>query len=334
MSFLVTGGTGMLGSRLARLLLETGQRVRITYRPGDSTRAVDDLSALDHRPADLLDPGGLAAAVEGVEAVFHTAALVSFQLKHYARQMTVNVEGTRLLLEAAARAGVRRFVHTSTVNTLGAPRGGARGDEQTPFDWARYRIGYMDSKRASEQLVLDAAARTAAAGGLDTVCALPGTLFGPDDVNLNASSYILLVHRLRGRWVALPGGTSAVHVDDVACGHLLALERGQRGERYILGGEPVSYAELCSAIAEELGLGPRRGIVLPERPLRMAGRAADWLQARTGLPLPLSEGLIAAGCARCYYSSDKAARELGWRFRPWREAIRDAVAWLRATGVI
>jgi dihydroflavonol-4-reductase len=221
-------------------------------------------------------------------------------------------------------------VHTSTVNTLGVPPRGSVGDEDTPFDWQRYRLGYMDSKRAAESLVLDAAN---AEGGLDCVCALPGTFFGPGDVNENASSYIMVVHRLRGRWLALPGGTSVVHVDDVARGHLLALERGRRGERYILGGEPVSYAELNTFIAEALGRGRhRQGLVMPAWPLLRLGRASSWLRERARLPLPLTEGLVVAGCVKLYYSSDKAARELGWSFRPWREAIRDAVAWLRQTG--
>lgn len=333
MQILITGGTGMLGSRIARLALSAGHQVRVTYQPGDPLTALEGLEPLEHRPADLLDPRALDRAVEGVEAVIHTAAMVSFQPGDYARQMAVNVDGTRGLIAAARRAGVRRLVHTSTVNTLGIPPAGSVGDESTPFDWQRYRLGYMDSKRGAESLVLEAAAMGDADGGLDCVCALPGTFFGPGDVNENASSYIMVVQRLRGRWVALPGGTSVVHVDDVARGHLLALERGRRGERYILGGEPVSYAELNTFIAEVLGHGSgRRGLVVPAWPLLQAGRVSSWLRDNARLPLPLTEGLVVAGCAEQYYSSARAERELGWSFRPWREAIRDAVAWLRETG--
>jgi dihydroflavonol-4-reductase len=332
MQILITGGTGMLGSSIARLAISAGHQVCVTYQPGDPLTALEGLEPLEHRPADLLDSSALDRAVEQVEAVIHTAAMVSFQPGDYERQMAVNVEGTRGLLAAARRAGVRRLVHTSTVNTLGVPPADSIGDESTPFDWQRYRLGYMDSKRGAESLVLEAAARADADGGLDCVCALPGTFFGSGDVNLNASSYIMVVQRLRGRWVALPGGTSVVHVDDVARGHLLALERGKRGERYILGGEPVSYAELDTFIAEVLGYGHRRGLVVPAWPLLQAGRASSWLRDRVRLPLPLTEGLVAAGCAKLYYSSARAEQELGWSFRPWREAIRDAVAWLRETG--
>lgn len=324
---LVTGGTGMLGSRITRLLLQRGHEVRITYHPSDTTAAVDGLGWIEHHPADLLDERAIRRAVTGVAAIFHTAALVSFQPRDYARQQLVNVEGTRLLLREAARAGVARFVYTSTVNTLGIPApAGAVGDEETPFDWQRHRLGYMDSKRAAEQLVLEAAAR------MDTVCALPGTFFGPGDVNLNAGTYVVAVSRLPGLWFALPGGTTVAHVDDVAQGHLLAWERGRRGERYVLGGEPASYAELSACIAEALGQGHKRGVVMPAALLRRVGRAASWLHERAGLPAPLTEGLVEAGCARLYYSSARAVRELGWSFRPWREAVRDSVAWLRETG--
>lgn len=325
MRALVTGGTGFVGGRLARLLREAGHEVRTTGRPGDPTDGLDGLGC-EHLACDLLDAAATRAAVRGVEAVFHVAAMVTFAPELYARQMAVNVEGTRLLLEAARAAGVRRLVYTSTVNTLGIPPVGSVGDESTPFDWGRWRLGYMDSKKAAEDLVL-----AAARADLDAVCVLPGTMFGPGDRFFSAGTYVR--EGARGRLLlAPPGGTTVVHVDDVARGHLLALERGRRGGRYVLGGEAVSYRTLFTWIAEEVGRRPPLG-TLPSLPLRLGGRAGDALRA-LGLPIPFSEGLAVAGCAGLYYSSALAERELGYTWRPAREGIRDAVTWYRERGLL
>jgi dihydroflavonol-4-reductase len=322
---LVTGATGFVGSRVARLLREAGHEVRTTGRPGDPTDGLDGLGCA-HLACDLLDAEATRAAVRGVEAVFHVAAMVTFDPALYERQMRVNVEGTRLLLDAARAEGVRRVVYTSTVSTLGIPAAGTRGDESTPFDWGRWHLGYMDSKKAAEDVVL-----AAAAGGLDAVCVLPGTMFGPGDRFFSAGTFVR--EGARGRLVlAPPGGTTVVHVDDVARGHLLALERGRRGARYVLGGEAVSYRALFTWIAEEVGRPPPRA-TLPALALRLGGRAGDLLRG-LGLPLPFSEGLAVAGSVELYYSSALAERELEYAYRPAREGIRDAVAWYRERGLL
>ncbi len=301
--------------------------MRGSFRPGDDISLVQDL--LDEAvPCDLLDAAGTERLVRGVEFVINPAAMVVFDPALYERQLQVNVQGARLLIEASVRAGVRRLLHTSTVNTLGIPRPGTLGDETTPSNWQQYKLGYMDSKRQSEALVLDAARR----GELDALAVLPGTLFGPWDVNFNAGSYIKAA--ARGFLLAAPtGGTSVVHVDDVARGHLLALEKGRSGERYILGGENLTYQRLFSLIASELGrTGPR--FTLPLGRLRRVGRLADQLRERAGLPIPLQEGLLVVASSRLFYSSRKAEEELGYSSRPAQKAIADAVAWYRDEGLI
>jgi dihydroflavonol-4-reductase len=304
----------MLGSRICRLLAEQGARVRATYRPGDATVALEGV-VVEHRPADLLDEEALARAMEGAEVVFHAAALVSFNPRLYSLQMRVNAGGTDAVLRAAVRAGVRRLIHTSTVNTLGVPKGPGPGDESTAFDWGSLRLGYMDSKKAAEDRVL-----AAAGAGLDAVCVLPGTLFGPGDVNFNAGTYVRAVAT---GWalIAPPGGTTAAHVDDVAGGHLLALERGRRAERYVLGGDPISYRDLFAEIARALGRRPPVATA-PAIVLRATARLAPFA------------GVLAAASAKLYYSSAKAQRELGWTWRPVREAVEDAVAWYRERGIV
>jgi dihydroflavonol-4-reductase len=328
MNVLVTGASGFLGAHLVRLLAARGHAVRAAHKPGDPLSLLEGLGA-QPLACDLLDGASTARAVQGVEVVFHAAALVTFRRRLYADQIRVNVEGTRLLLEAARRAGVRRLVYTSTVSVLGIPRGGEVGDEGTVFDWGRYRLGYMDSKRASEDLVRDAAA-----SGLDAVCVLPGTFFGPGDLRFNAGEYIR--QSARGLLLAAPcGGTNVVHVEDVARGHLLALERGARGGRYILGGENLSYRELFAMIALEVGSRPPL-LELPRPFLLGAARLSGALRALSGnrLELPLEEGHAVAANSRLYYSSAHAERDLGYTHRPAREAIRDAVAWYRARNLL
>jgi len=276
---------------------------------------------------DVLDEGGTRRATRGMEAVFHVAAMVSFEPAHYWQQMRVNVQGTQVLLDACREAGVSRLVYTSTVSTLGAPRPGQVGHEGTVFDWQPWRLGYMDSKKAAEELV-NAAARD----GMDALSVLPGTFFGPGDINQNAGQYVLQCAKGRLR-AAPPGGTSVVHVDDVARGHLLALERGQRCGRYILGGENLTYRRLFSIIARAVGRTPP-AVTLPATVVRAAAQASDWLRSRAGAPLPLSAGLARAACSRLFYSSDHARRELGYTFRPAREAVEDAVRWYAAEGVL
>ncbi len=326
MKVLVTGATGFLGGRIARLLCEKGFSVRTSGLPGDRTDAIDDLPC-EHIPFDLLDAAAARRATRGVEAIFHVAAMVTLRPEVYETQMRVNAQGTRNVLDAARDAGVRRFVHTSTVNTLGIPPKGRTGDENTPFDWGPYRLGYMDSKLAAERLVLEAAAE-----GLDAVCVLPVTLFGPGDINFSAGTYIR--ESARGRALLTPpGGTTIAHVDDASRGHLLALDRGERGERYILGGEYVSYRTLFDWIADELHV--RRPLAtVPAAPLIWAGRLCDALRDRLGLPAPFSEGLAVAGCSELRYSAARAESELGYRSRPAREGVRDAVDWYRARGLI
>ncbi len=312
---LVTGATGFLGSRIVRMLCADGHRVRATGHPDDPAFEMPG----EYIPGDLLDQKTIDKILEGVSSVFHVAGLVTFRPDLYDKQMQVNVEGTRILLEASGKAGVQRFVYTSTVNTLGIPPEGELGDENTAFNWEPWRLGYMDSKRAAEKLVLQS--------GLDSVCVLPVTMFGPGDVFFNAGSYIR--ESARGRAIlAPPGGTTVAHVDDVARGHWLAFQKGKRAERYILGGEPKSYMEILTMIAEELGRRPPLGTA-PGFLLRFLGRQSDRLRKYLRIPIQLSEGLMVAGNSHLYYSTEKAERELGYQYRPAREAIRDAVDWYR-----
>jgi dihydroflavonol-4-reductase len=325
MRVLVTGATGFLGGRLVRRLCECGHDVVAADRPGLDTEEISTLPC-QLRSFDLLaDPATLRLALKGVEAVCHVAALVTFAPERYGEQWRVNVEGTRRLLAASREAGVVRFVYTATVNVLGVPVD-PPGDEQTPFDWAPYHLGYMDSKHAAEAIVLREA------GPLEVVSVLPGTLFGPGDRYQNAGTYVL--QAARGRLLAAPpGGTPVAHVDDVAEGHRLALERGESGQRYVLAGEYVPYATLYRWINEAVGR-PGPLLTLPAPVLRATGWLADALRAGAGISLPWTEGLAVAACSRLDYSSERACHALGWTHRPAHEAVLDAVDYYRNQGLI
>ncbi|RME24595.1 MAG: epimerase, partial [Deltaproteobacteria bacterium] len=168
--------------------------------------------------------------------------------------------------------------------------------------------------------------------GLDAVCVLPVTMFGPGDLNFNAGTYVRLVARGAGLFVP-PGGTTVAHVDDVAHGHVLAWKKGAKGRRYILGGQPMTYREIFATIAGELGRRPPIATI-PKALLHGAGTAADFTGKVLGRRLPFSRGLARAACSRLFYSSARAESELGYRFRPAAEAIADAVEWYRTNGLI
>ncbi len=315
MRTVVTGATGFLGCRVARQLLAAGADVLLSHAPRDPTVNIDDIDA-ERVPLDLAgDEASMRRLLEGAETLFHVAALVAFDPRRRALQWRVNVDGTRKLLSAARAAGVRRLVYTSTISTLGVPPAGTIGDEDTAYDWDGYRVGYMETKHAAQQLV------TAAARELGAVSVLPGTMLGAGDINGNAIVYVDTV--ARGHALAVPaGGTCFLHVEDAAAAHLLALERGRPGQRYVIAGEPVTYLELFAWIADALGV-PAPGRVLPGWLARAAGRLAD-------VPLRASfHGLARAASAELFYSSAKAERELGWTYRGAREAVDEAVDWYR-----
>jgi dihydroflavonol-4-reductase len=281
----VTGGSGFIGSHVIRELREHGNEVR------------DDFVELGDRP-------GLERAMAGCEVVFHVAALYSFDAP--ARELErVNVEGTRNVVEACAAKGVRRLVHTSSSATCGPVRGRSATEEDSPPQW-ELSVPYKSTKIAAERLVL--------ASGLDAVVVNPTTPVGDGDLRPTPTGRMVR-GVASGRYRAfLDIGLNVVDVRDIARGHLLALEHGRRGERYILGGANVTLEELFAAIARLAGR-PRPRLRLPQT----AVRAAALL------------GIVNRNEARlsrlpAYFSSAKAERELGYRAGPVEPALARAVA--------
>ncbi len=327
MRALVTGATGFVGAAVARALLTAGWQVRVLARAGSDRRNLDGLT-VEVAEGDLNRPATLAPAAADCGALFHVAADYRLGARVPDELYRTNVEGTRHVLAAARTAGVGRVVYTSSVATVGIPADGTPGREDGPVALADMIGHYKRSKFLAE-----AVAREAAASGQDVVIVNPSTPVGPGDVKPTPTGQLIL-DAAAGRMPAyVDTGLNVVHVDDVAHGHLLAFERGRRGERYILGGEDMTLAQILAEVARLAGRQPPRvrlpyGAVLPiaylaEGYARISGRS-------TQITL---EGVRMAR-KRMFFSSRKAVVELGYAWRPPTEAFADAIGWFRERGLL
>lgn len=323
---LVTGGAGFIGAHLVRLLVERGVAVRVLERPGANPANLDGVAA-DLRTGDVRDAEAVAHAMDGCDTVFHLAAIPNLWAPEARLFYAVNTEGTRTVLEAAAKAGVRRTVYTSTESILALARGRGIVTEATEAALDDMVGAYTRSKFLAEQ-----EAMRRARDGQPVVIVNPTLPVGPGDVNLTPPGRLILDF-LNGRVPAYVTWTlNLIDVRDVAAGHLLAAERGRPGERYILGNENLSGAAFFGTLAEVTGLRPPR-FRLPH----WAGWAtAAVMETVANLatkkpPMACREGVILARRARPF-DSTRAIRELGLAPRPVRQALADACAWFVRRG--
>jgi dihydroflavonol-4-reductase len=325
MKALVTGASGFVGAAVARALLAEGWQVRALMRAASDPTNVRELP-LEIAVGDLTDAESLQPAVEHCDAVFHVAADYRLGVRDPGQLYRTNVDGTRNLLAAAARAGVGKIVYTSSVATLGIPADGTPGDENTPVSVAAMIGHYKRSKFLAEAAVHDAVA-----SGAPAVIVNPSTPVGPGDVKPTPTGQ-LVRDAAAGRMPAyVDTGLNIVHVDDVAAGHLLAFHRGRIGERYILGGENLTLRQILSAIAELVGR-PAPRIRLPYAAVLPIAYLADAFAQLTGHSGRITLEGVKMSRKRMFFSSAKAMRELGYRWRPPQAAFDDAVRWFRAHG--
>ena len=322
MRALLTGATGFVGSAVARALLREGWQVRALVRPNSNHRNLQGLE-IETVAGDLNDRSSLDHAVAGCEALFHVAADYRLGVSRPEELYRTNVEGTRNVLNASRSAGVGRVVYTSSVATIGIPADGSPGREETPVALADMIGHYKRSKFLAEQV-----ARDAARAGASVVIVNPSTPIGPGDVKPTPTGQMVL-DAAAGRMPAyLDTGLNVVHVDDVAAGHLLAFHRGRDGERYILGGDDMTLREILVEIARIAGRSPPR-IRLPNAAVLPLAYAAEAIARLTGRTTRVTVEAVRMARKRMFFSSDKAVRELGYRWRARTKAFEDAVLWLR-----
>ncbi len=323
---LVTGATGFVGSAVARKAQARGLRLRVLARAGAKR---DNLAELDCEivQGDMRDPPAMRAACQGVRYLFHVAADYRLWARDANEIVRNNLTGTKAVMEAALAAGVERVVYTSSVATLKPGSLAAPGQESDRLNEAQTIGAYKKSKIAAERAVeaLIAERRLAA------VIVHPSTPIGPNDIKPTPTGRII-VEAASGRMPAyVETGLNLVHVDDVAEGHFLALEKAATGSHYILGGQNVSLRDMLNAIDQESGRKQAR-MRLPRGPLYPLAYAAEAAAMVTGKePFLTVDGLKMAK-QTMFYSSAKAESELGYTARPFSEAIRDALLWFRKAG--
>ena len=329
----VTGATGFLGSHVARVLAEQGAELRLLVRPTSDLRNLDGLNA-DRVVGDLRDPASIAKALSGCDVVFHVAA--DYRLWVRGRDSNEmyrsNVEGTRSLLEAVRKQGVRRVVYTSSVATMGFTSGagsknGQVADETSPVS-LRDMIGhYKRSKFMAEQVAVDAAK-----SGVDVVIVNPTTPIGERDIKPTPTGRIVVDFLKRKFPAYVETGLNLVDATECARGHVQALEKGRSGERYILGGENLTLKQILDRLAAITSL-PSPTLKLPYIFALAAGVVDEMVTGRLlGREPRATIDAVRMGRKMMFVSSAKAERELGWRTVPVDAALRRSVDWFRDNG--
>lgn len=313
---LVTGASGFLGWHVARVLIERGYSVRALVRPGSR---FSDLEA-EAVTGDLRDAASLERAVSGCGLVFHVAADYRLWAKDPAELYRSNVDGTRHLLEAARRAGVERVVYTSTVGCIGIPQDGV-GDENTPVSLDEMAGTYKRSKFLAEQVALEYARN-----GFPVVIVNPTAPLGDHDVKPTPTGQTVLDF-LNGKMPAfIDTGLNIVDVRDTAEGHLLACDRGRVGERYILGSENLTLAEILQSLAKITGRKAPK-LRLPYAVAYCAGVCSTAWAEVTGVPPRVPLEAVRMARKKMWVAHEKARRELGFGPAPAETALRRAVDW-------
>jgi dihydroflavonol-4-reductase len=321
-NLLVTGGTGFLGAALVPLLGAAGHRLRLLQRsPAPEAEAL----GAEVLRGSVEDPAAVRTALVGVEAVFHLAGHVDFDPADPARLYALHVQGTRVLLEAAAAAGVRRVVLASTSGTIAVFREERTGTEADPYP-LRVVAGwpYYLSKIYQEK----AALRLAGDTGIELVVLNPSLLLGPGDARLSSTDVIWKF--LKRRVPAMPGGgLSFVDVRDAAQAFAAALERGRPGERYLLGGANMTFRELFGRLERLSGVAAPR-VSLPSAVNVAGARLLEKLSSWRGTEPLIDSPSVEMGERYWYCDASKAAAELGFAPRDPQETLAETVRWLRA----
>ena len=326
MKTLVTGGSGFIGSAVVRALLQEGQAVRALVRAPDRPGNLAGLD-IEFVEGDVLDRPSLDRALRGCQRVYHLAAVYANWLPDRSLIRRVNVEGTRNLLQACLDQNVERVVYTSSTAALGA-HGKTPADETAQFNLAATGDAYYLSKHEAEQVTLEFAARH-----LPVVIVNPTNPIGPYDGKPTPTGR-LIVDVLKGRLPGyVEGGLNLIDVEDVAAGHLSAMEKGRPGEKYILGNTNISIREYFQLIANTGG-GKAPTLKIP-LPLAIATAYLYEATAAVSHRLPVTTvGWVKVGSHYSFWDSAKAIRELGLPQTPVRASLQKAISWFRDKGYL
>jgi len=324
----ITGATGFLGSHVARILAEQGAELRLLVRPTSNLRNLEGFKA-ETATGDLRDAASLEKAMSGCDTVFHVAADYRLWVRDPNEMYRSNVSGTKAILEAARKQGVRRVVYTSSVATIGFTSDGHPADEESQVSLADMIGPYKRSKFMAEQIALEAGRK-----GMHVVTVNPTTPVGEQDVKPTPTGRIVVDFLKRKFPAYVETGLNLVDVRECASGYIAALERGKPGERYILGGENLTLKQILDKLGKITGL-PSPKIKLPYLFAYATGVVDEAITGRLLKREPRATvDTVRMGKKKMFASSDKAERELGWKIVPVEDALRRAVDWFRANGYV
>ena len=328
MTTLVTGATGFVGSAVARTLLARGHDLRLLVRANSDRSNIADVPA-EIVVGDLTDAASLKRAAAGCRYVVHVAADYRIWVPDPTEMLRANVDGALAMIRAAAEAGAERIVHCSSVAALGLIGDGTPADEATPARESDFVGVYKRSKYLAEQAVL----RAVAADNLPVVIVNPAAPVGPRDIKPTPTGKMIRDAAAGKVPAYIDTGLNIVHVDDVAEGHALALERGRIGEKYILGGENMLLKDVLTLVTTVAGRRPP-SIQLPEAVVWPAAAVMEWFARLTHIPPMMTRDHLKMARKKMFYSSAKAIAELGYQPRPVRLAVEDALIWFRSHGML
>jgi dihydroflavonol-4-reductase len=326
MRTLVTGASGHIGNHLVRELLARGHEVTALVRPTSDPRSLHDLR-IRRVLGDVLEPASLAEAAEGAEVVFHAAANFSIWSKNPADILRPSIEGTRNVIAAAARAGAKRIVHTSSCVAMGFCE---RADAplRTERDWrGESHVDYYRAKTDGERAAVEAAREHA----LPIVTLCPTLVLGARDFRVTPSTRMLL-DLANGSGPTVDGGANVVGAADVARAHVLAAERGRPGERYLVGGENLTLVRLGELVAACTGRAPKH-VAAPRWVFHGLAAFAELGASISGKPPSLTRAAVRDVIGKyAWFDVSKAREELGFEAAPAAEVVRETIAWLAEQG--
>jgi dihydroflavonol-4-reductase len=319
MRILVTGATGFLGHHLVKRLVGDGYDVRILKEKDVPAELLKGLK-IEVFEGDIRDFESVKKVVSGCEVVFHLAGLISYWGRQDTLQFEINVNGTKNVIKACLEEKVKRLIHTSSTVAVGFdPHGLA--NEKTEFNLGSLGVAYCDTKYLAEKEV-----QKGVKEGLDAVIVCPGSMYGPGDIRrikedpVFPKGFFSLFY--------IEGGLGVVDVEDVVEGEILAWKKGKRGERYILVGENLSFFEIRKIIAEMMGKNPPK-ILLPSPIFSALGYILNWISYLAEKRPKFTHENARLNKIYLYFSNEKAKKELGMEFKPFKESVKKMVEWYK-----